>query len=349
MMFCKIFQDLLFIFYMGSLISFILQFVQPPGTNKKRVQVEPTTAKPVSRVDLHVHSAASFDGKHLPEEIVAKCVQNGVKVLSLTDHNTIDNLKVTAMLCEQTNITFIPGIELNVCIDQQHTIHYLMYFPTYFLDNQMFQHDLTNLLDSMRDRMKLAASRIAMINEHFYGFWAKTKCLLSRPLTIDLIIMSTQDKFAKLNSIKTTLERMGLDENHINIILSHKSPARVRFGISANELAKFFQKYPKIVGVWAHPGAINGHDSLPADTQQIAFERNLSLFPRVQNALCPDGIEIYHPCHNHQQKRILLDLAHKYDLLITGGSDFHDVDKRAAFGISELDAKDIKRFLNRLS
>jgi predicted metal-dependent phosphoesterase TrpH len=41
------------------------------------------------RVDLHVHSAASFDCQVKPESVAARCRQIGLSRIGLTDHNTI--------------------------------------------------------------------------------------------------------------------------------------------------------------------------------------------------------------------------------------------------------------------
>jgi predicted metal-dependent phosphoesterase TrpH len=49
------------------------------------------------RVDLHVHSSASFDCKIEPERVAARCRQLGLSPVFLTDHDTIDGaLKVRA-------------------------------------------------------------------------------------------------------------------------------------------------------------------------------------------------------------------------------------------------------------
>ncbi|MFN2166289.1 MAG: PHP domain-containing protein, partial [Anaerolineae bacterium] len=44
-----------------------------------------------SRVDLHCHTTAS-DGSLAPEKLVARAAGLGIKVLAITDHDTIDGL-----------------------------------------------------------------------------------------------------------------------------------------------------------------------------------------------------------------------------------------------------------------
>ena len=43
-------------------------------------------------IDLHTHSTAS-DGIYSPEDLVQKAQDRNIKVLALTDHDTIDGLK----------------------------------------------------------------------------------------------------------------------------------------------------------------------------------------------------------------------------------------------------------------
>ena len=35
------------------------------------------------------------------------------------------------------------------------------------------------------------------------------------------------------------------------------------------------------------------------------------------------GIEVYHPTHNEEERKLFLKLANKYDFLISGGTDYH--------------------------
>ena len=64
-------------------------------------------------IDLHTHSTAS-DGTFSPSELVDFAAQKGVTVLALTDHDTTDGLEEAASQAKKDNITFVPGIELNI-------------------------------------------------------------------------------------------------------------------------------------------------------------------------------------------------------------------------------------------
>lgn len=64
-------------------------------------------------IDLHMHTTAS-DGQYSPKELVYKVSEKGMKVMAITDHDTIDGLKEGAEACKEKGITFVPGIELNI-------------------------------------------------------------------------------------------------------------------------------------------------------------------------------------------------------------------------------------------
>jgi predicted metal-dependent phosphoesterase TrpH len=63
-------------------------------------------------VDLHTHSTYS-DGSDAPADLVAAAVAAGVRVLGLTDHDTIAGLAETAAAAERAGIDFLPGVEIS--------------------------------------------------------------------------------------------------------------------------------------------------------------------------------------------------------------------------------------------
>jgi len=64
-------------------------------------------------IDLHTHSTAS-DGNKSPKDLISYAASKNISVIALTDHDTISGLKEAKEEAEKLNITFIPGIELNI-------------------------------------------------------------------------------------------------------------------------------------------------------------------------------------------------------------------------------------------
>ena len=71
--------------------------------------------------DLHTHSVYS-DGTDTPCELVAKAVESGLRVVALTDHNTIDGLKEFMEAAEKHEIVAVPGIEFSTEFEE-HELH----------------------------------------------------------------------------------------------------------------------------------------------------------------------------------------------------------------------------------
>ena len=77
-------------------------------------------------IDLHTHTTAS-DGRCTPEELVARAAAAGVRVLAVTDHDTIAGCAAAADACARAKITFVPGIEVTA-VAEGADIHVLGYF-----------------------------------------------------------------------------------------------------------------------------------------------------------------------------------------------------------------------------
>ncbi len=77
--------------------------------------------------DLHTHTRHS-DGLTTPSENAALAKQEGIAVLALTDHDTVDGWAEAADACARAGIAFVPGVELSA--EWQGTsIHVLGYWP----------------------------------------------------------------------------------------------------------------------------------------------------------------------------------------------------------------------------
>ncbi|WP_308388049.1 PHP domain-containing protein [Acidithiobacillus sp. AMEEHan] len=67
---------------------------------------------PRSAVDLHMHSLHS-DGSMLVEDLVARVVERGVRLMALTDHDNTAGITTAATEAERLGIDFIPGVEIS--------------------------------------------------------------------------------------------------------------------------------------------------------------------------------------------------------------------------------------------
>ncbi len=71
--------------------------------------------------DLHAHSTAS-DGSLAPAELMRRAHAAGVKVMALTDHDTLEGLAEAADTAQGLGMDFVPGAEVSVTW-QNMTVH----------------------------------------------------------------------------------------------------------------------------------------------------------------------------------------------------------------------------------
>ena len=64
-------------------------------------------------IDLHVHTTAS-DGQYTPAQIIEKASDKNIGVIAITDHDTVAGLEEGAKAANEHEITFVPGVELNI-------------------------------------------------------------------------------------------------------------------------------------------------------------------------------------------------------------------------------------------
>lgn len=101
------------------------------------------------RADLHTHSTVS-DGLLSPTELVREAVRLGLSAIALTDHDTVDGLAEAEREAERLGVEFLPGLELSTR-DSSGEIHLLGYGV---------DRDDPALLDTLREFANLRARRL---------------------------------------------------------------------------------------------------------------------------------------------------------------------------------------------
>ena len=67
-------------------------------------------------VDLHTHSTAS-DGSDPPGRVVELALEAGLSALALTDHDTLEGVAAASQAASSTDLELIPGVELSLGYD----------------------------------------------------------------------------------------------------------------------------------------------------------------------------------------------------------------------------------------
>lgn len=77
-------------------------------------------------VDLHMHSYFSSDGEFSPEDIVRSCAEKGIKLMALTDHNTVAGVERALSAAKAEGICCLPALEID-CTHKDVNLHILGY------------------------------------------------------------------------------------------------------------------------------------------------------------------------------------------------------------------------------
>lgn len=263
-------------------------------------------------IDLHLHSTAS-DGTLTPSQVVMLAKQSGLTAVALTDHDTVAGLDVAFKICQEQQINFVPGIELSTK-RQGHNLHILGYFI-----NWREQKLSRILVDLKKSRQERAAKIVAKLNTLGISLsLAEVKAIsgksaIGRP---HIALALVQKKLVK--DVKTAFE----------LYLANGKPAHVEKKVL--EEAKVIKLIHELKGlaVLAHPGLIK---VTPKELTKIVAAL-------VNNGL--DGLEVYHPEHSFEQQIFLQELAERFQLVITGGSDCHGIAKAAGINIGSLKVPD---------
>lgn len=250
--------------------------------------------------DLHIHTTAS-DGRLSPNEILQQVIEVGLSYISITDHDTVDGLLEVYNLIDTKNtmgtISIIPGIEFSTDLPENE-VHILGYHMDVY--NLELQDQLNLLVAHRHERIKQMIHKVNQlgyaIDYHRVIEIAKRATSLGRPHLAKALV--EKGYFSTVSEVFTTL-------------LNNNAPAYIpHYKLTPLQVIALIKKTGGIP-VLAHPGLI-GNDLIVLDLIKAGIL----------------GLEVYHPTHNELQVEKYLNMAEEYQLLVTGGSDFHGVPTR---------------------
>jgi 3',5'-nucleoside bisphosphate phosphatase len=243
-------------------------------------------------IDLHSHTLHS-DGDRSPAQLFAEAAAAGVKVLSVTDHDTVLGLDECRAASEAAGVRFVPGIELS-CELHGREVHVLGHFiePR----GTALARLATDMLDERRERME----RMVKLAQGM-GFSGAT---LERVTAVG----------GGDNLGRPHLARVLVDCGHALSIkdafdryLHTGGPLWVdRRRLPVAEAVRMVHEAHGTATI-AHPGA-NG-----VTRQELKSLADLGL----------DGVEAFHPEHPPNQADSFVRIADGLGLAVTAGSDYH--------------------------
>jgi 3',5'-nucleoside bisphosphate phosphatase len=251
-------------------------------------------------VDLHTHSNAS-DGTFAPAEVVRLAKEGGLKAVALTDHDTTDGLAEAMAAGSALGVEVIPGVEVSA----RHTgdsMHILGYFIDY--------HD-----GALEDRLSVLKGARAERNPKIV---AKLNDLGLKITMAQVESISGGGQVGRPHIARALMESgyVRTIQEAFDIYLRSGGKAYVpKFRFPPHEALAMIRE-ARGVPVLAHPFTLGLGSS--------GALRNLL---QELKAVGLAGIEVFYAEHTREQEALYLRLAREVGLLVTGGSDFHGLNK----------------------
>ena len=253
----------------------------------------------IQPIDLHVHSTFS-DGTMTPTEIVKLANIKNLKAIALTDHDTVAGLNEANKAGEKYGIEIVSGIEFSTTYNDI-DIHILGLMINY--KDQYFQEQLQQFINSREKRNQKMIEALNKLDINISLDDVKsvsdgnviTRAHFARALFEKRYIQSTQEAFTKY--------------------IGNNGPAYVeREKVTPDKVIKLILDNSGIP-ILAHPLLYGLNNA----------ELNNLIKELLSYGL--KGIEGIYSLNTFSDDQYLKKLAHKYNLLISGGSDFHGDNK----------------------
>ena len=245
-------------------------------------------AKPL--IDLHLHTYYS-DGTFTPEQVAKAAEEMKLAAISLTDHDTIEGCDRLAKACDERNIEFIPGTELSVDIEGNE-----MHLLGYFLDTQN-ERLITETTKYQQNRTNRVHGLVDQLNE------------LGIELDADDVFDLAKCKAPGRPHVARALVKHGfcgsVDEAFSRFLRRGGAAWVPKTNVDYREGIELIHQAGGLA-VMAHPG-LNKIDHLIPDLVKAGL----------------DGLECWHTRHPKSTAKRYREMAERYGLIITGGSDCH--------------------------
>jgi len=270
----------------------------------------------VPRVDLHLHSTAS-DGSFSPAELVRKVAAEGLAIIALTDHDTVGGIAAALEAAREfPGLRLIPGIEISTDTPEGE-VHIL----GYFIDHT--DCNLQAALEKMRSsRWERARQIVTKLGE------------LGCPVDWERVLeIAGGGTIGRPHIAQAMLERGHVESfrGAFEQYISRDGPAYVEREKVTPSGAVELVVQARGLPVLAHPLTIPQPEQLATKLKVVGLI----------------GIEAYYASYTAEDVQRLVSIADRYNLIATGGTDFHGIDANAdtSIGGVEIPEKSVERLL----
>ena len=253
-------------------------------------------------IDLHTHSTCS-DGTFSVKELIDRAHEKGLAAIALTDHDTVEGIDEAVRYAAEKypDLEVVPGIELSTESDGRE-----VHIVGLFIDNhdKDFVDSLSAFIDSRTTR------NIKMCKK------------LTEEAGIPISYEELEKEFPDTVITRAHFAKFMVERGYVNSraevfdrYIGDHCPYYVgREKITPEDAVRSILK-AKGVPVFAHPILC-----------RLSDDRLEALVSRLKDAGLV-GIEAIYSTYERRDEVQIKELAKKYDLLVSGGSDFHGANK----------------------
>lgn len=254
-------------------------------------------------IDLHMHSTYS-DGSQTPEQLLQEAVELGLTAIALTDHDTIEGIPEFVELGQKYGITAVPGVEISV--DTKLPNHGHMHILGLLIDPH--HKRLRDTLNFLQEQRNIRAQKIIQkLNE------------LNLPVTMaELLEEAGEGSIGRPHVAKILLQKgyVSSIQEAFDLYLAKGKPAYMdKVKLDEEDALKMIHDAGGLA-ILAHPHLMN-YDRFEDAAARILELKSLGL----------DGFEVYYSGMPREYTEKLLALAEEHGFAISGGSDYHGVNK----------------------
>lgn len=250
-------------------------------------------------VDLHVHSNKS-DGSFTPSALVDYAIEKGLSAFALTDHDTIDGLDEAIAAAKGRPIEVIPGIEFSTEYEGK-DIHIVGLYIDY--KGELFSKQIQAFVDSRIERNR-------------------KMCANLQTAGIDISFEALTEAFPGAVITRAHYGKFLLDHGYVKNMPQ-------AFDKYLGDNTPYFVPREKVTPMQAVNLILDagGIPVLAHPTLYHMSDRRLELLLSRLKESGLMAMECIYSTYSPAEERHMRKLAIKYDLLISGGSDFHGTTK----------------------
>lgn len=249
-------------------------------------------------IDLHVHSLVS-DGSYTPHDLACHAKEVGLSAFALTDHDNIAGNEEAAAAAKEQGLDFINGMELTadfmgrklhiVCLgfDAEHPAFQKLY--------ERIRSVKEGKIPEIIDYVRAKGIDISLEKVRPFAFGKLDRYAIMRYL----VSLHLYDRAQPLwdNYLDPAVRELGLDQN----MPAEEALPAIHAAGGVTSLAHFHKNI--------------GLKGLSRAEQEEAIAR--------LHALGLDGMERWYPNYTAEDSAFAAHMIEKYNLLVTGGTDFH--------------------------